>query len=176
MQLSVTLIFPILPWLLYALTIVFSFYVLLNLLTITTSNYKIEKLGTGGADGCVCSAPIDEDLLYNGAHCDPAVFNRSCQANGQPCQFLQCRLDSKTSPGYLDLFHSINIVGFLWVMFFIRGFEYMVLGGTFASWYWTYNKDHVQNYSLLESTSRTIRYTVKHSNFIRLCLYMMVYT
>ena len=165
MHLSVTLIFPILPWLLYLLITVFSVLVIMSLYTIVTPNYAIEQLSNETEEECRCTETADMKLYY-GAPCNPIIFNDNCKANGQPCQFLQCRLMSKTNPKYLYIFQAINFVGFYWLIFFVSGFNYMVLGGAFASWYWTFNKNNIGNRAVINSISRTTRYLrLKNNSF-----------
>ncbi|KAL7301458.1 hypothetical protein TKK_0005898 [Trichogramma kaykai] len=156
MQLPMTLVFPILPYLLYVLVIALTTTALLSFSTITIPKYIIDRIGDGTADGCQCLGNYTD--LLDGAPCDPIVFSNECSANGQPCQFLQCRQDRIENPQYISFLHTINVVGFIWLMFFISGFEYMVLGGAFASWYWTYNKNNVRKYCVLESLFRTTRF------------------
>ncbi|XP_014208332.1 CTL-like protein 2 [Copidosoma floridanum] len=157
-RLPVTLLFPIVPWVLYIIIIMLALGVFAVLQTITVPVYGIENLDSGSSEQCQCrDYPIS--LLNDSASCDPETFNSKCKtSNGDACLFLQCRLQERVNPGYVKFFHTINFVGFYWLLFFVSGFEYMVLGGTFSSWYWTFNKDNVGNFSLFESISRTIRY------------------
>ncbi|OXU17321.1 hypothetical protein TSAR_001369 [Trichomalopsis sarcophagae] len=158
LHMSTTLVFPILPILLYTLVIVYCALVCLSAQSIVKSDYRIDvPYLNKQLENCVCEA--DSFKLIANEPCDPIKFNNKCKtSNGDPCLFTQCRLDNKTSPGYVYALQAVNGLVFYWLMFFISGFEYMVLGGTFASWYWTLNKNNVGNYALIESTSKTLRY------------------
>lgn len=153
-----TLVFPILPILLYTLVIVYWALVALSVQSIMKPDYRIDVPYVNiELEKCACEAGSIK-LIANDP-CDPIKFNEKCKTlSGDPCLLTQCRLDNKTTPGYVYALQAINGFGFYWLTFFISGFEYMVLGGTFASWYWTLNKNNVGNYALVESTSRTIRY------------------
>ncbi|XP_058789948.1 choline transporter-like 2 [Phymastichus coffea] len=168
MNLPATLAFPVIPWILYIVVVTFSALFTLSLLTITVPNYTIEKLDGGDIDGCQCKNPIAN--YFSGEICKPDDFSKECSLpNGQPCKFINCRLDGGIYPSYVNFLHFINLLGFYWLIFFISGFEFMVLGGTFATWYWSLQKDSVSNYSLAASISRTTRYhlgTIAIGSFI----------
>jgi choline transporter-like protein 2/4/5 len=153
LHLPSTLAFPIFPWLLYIIITVLGVSVFMCFVTITKSNYRVDKINDGIADGCNCSIAYIHNFP-----CDPVAFNNECNANGQPCQFWQCRLYGKSNPSYVYFLHAINLVGFYWLIFFVSGFEYMVLGGVFATWYWSFNKKSVRNHALIDSTFITVRY------------------
>lgn len=156
MQLSTTLLFPIIPCILYIAVIVFAALFALSLVTITNPHYSIEKMYGGDADGCQCKdTPVAN--YFTGQLCSPEEFNNQCSVNGQPCKFIHCRLDGKVSPSYVGVLHFVNVLGIYWLIFFISGFEFMVLGGTFATWYWTSHKSDVRNYTLIQSLTRTTR-------------------
>lgn len=50
-----------------------------------------------------------------------------------------------------------NLFGFLWLLNFIIAFSHMVLAGTFATYYWTFDKKNVPRFALGTSMWRTCR-------------------
>ncbi|PIK57291.1 putative choline transporter-like protein 2-like [Apostichopus japonicus] len=56
---------------------------------------------------------------------------------------------------YLQFF---NLFGFLWLLNFIIGFSHLVLAGTFATYYWTFDKKNIPRVALGGSIWRACRY------------------
>ena len=47
------------------------------------------------------------------------------------------------TPGYIKLFSFFNAFGGLWIFAFVSAYTEMILSGTFATWYWSLNKNAV---------------------------------
>lgn len=68
------------------------------------------------------------------------------------------RSSSGKTPGYLYGFHFLNIFGLIWIMAFVTALAQMILSGSFATWYWTFNKRHVPHDTVLRATTTTFRW------------------
>lgn len=92
-------------------------------------------------------------MLQDGYVCDPDTF-RDCssQCGNALCQFLSYEKEQ-----YVDYLHAFNIFGIFWGLFFVSAFGEMVLAGTFATWYWTFNKSDVPFFTVTASIGRTVR-------------------
>ena len=58
---------------------------------------------------------------------------------------------------HLYILLLVNVFGLFWVLNFISGFTQMSLSGTFATWYWTLNKNYVPDFTLARSMFTTTR-------------------
>jgi choline transporter-like protein 2/4/5 len=154
-----SLFFPVLPWLLHILVIIFAAAVLFSLQTITVPNYQIqEALDSASADSCICPPELN---YVNNATCDPNIFKTECKdVNGGACVTKGCYQTSATIPGQVYIYHLINALGFLWISFFVAAVRHMVLATTFATWYWTFNKRNIPSFTVLRSFWLTCRYHV----------------
>lgn len=56
------------------------------------------------------------------------------------------------------LLQLFNFFGFLWAFWFIKAFQSIVLSCTFATWYWTLNKEEVPFFILTSAVARTTRF------------------
>lgn len=148
-----TLFFPIIPWILHLLVVVYGISISLYLYTIWKPNYRVEMLN----DGCTCEGSLN--YVHNST-CVPDVFNAHCkqQWSGEPCILSACNLVNKDRPWFINYFHAINLVGFYWLFFFISAFGEMVLAATFATWYWTFKKRDVPYFTISIGFWRTLRY------------------
>ena len=65
---------------------------------------------------------------------------------------------NEDTPAHLYVFHFINLFGYLWAGCFIIGFAQMTLSGTFATWYWTMNKNYIPNAVVISFMGTVTRY------------------
>ncbi|XP_046423032.1 choline transporter-like 2 isoform X1 [Neodiprion fabricii] len=145
-----TLIFPVVPWVVEILLVVYAILAAIYLVSIKVQTYSV-KLGGN------CSCP--EDLGYtNGTTCDQTKFNSSCTENGDYCISGGCYLNTTSRPWFSNYLHAYNVVAVLWLVFFATAFGEMALAGTFATWYWTFKKSKVPFFTLTSSCWRTVRY------------------
>jgi len=92
-------------------------------------------------------------LLQDGDVCDPDTFKVCLKTSSHAaCQFSRYEKEQ-----YVDYLHAFNIFGVFWGLFFVSAFGQMVLAGTFATWYWTFNKSDVPFFTVTLSISRTFR-------------------
>jgi len=56
--------------------------------------------------------------------------------------------------------HVYNAFCFFWGVFFVSALGEMILASTFATWYWTFNKNDVPFFTLTTATGRTLRYHI----------------
>lgn len=147
--------FPIFPWLFQAVVIVLSILMFLYLSSIGEPQYKITGL-TNETQSCVCIG--DYKNIKNGDSCNPKDFNKMCTASGIKSCAASCLYVGLNAPQLALYFKIINVVGFLWLIFFISAFAEMVLAGTFARWYWTLRKEDVPFFTLTGSIYRTFRF------------------
>lgn len=141
-----SLVFPLFPWVLQLLVLGWFVSVLLFLAGSTHPVYKAVM------DNCTCTTP--NGTYKNGYVCDPETFsdcNRTCVS--AVCQFFSYEKEK-----YVDYLHAFNIFGIFWGLFFVSALGEMILAGTFATWYWTFNKSDVPFLTVTVSTGRTFRY------------------
>jgi len=142
-----SLIFPLFPWLLQLL--VFGWFVSV-MLFLASSTHPVHKAMMGN---CVCNT--SNGTYKNGDVCDPDTFGdclSQCSSSIASCQVTY------EKEQYVDYLHAFNIFGIFWGLFFVSAFGEMVLAGTFATWYWTFNKSDVPFFTVTASIGRTCRY------------------
>ncbi|XP_023247900.1 CTL-like protein 2 [Copidosoma floridanum] len=61
-------------------------------------------------------------------------------------------------PLHVKLFHIFNSFGYLWVASFIGSLSQFILSGTFATWFWTHNKNNVPKDTLVRCTKITFNH------------------
>lgn len=140
-----TLFFPLFPWLLQV--IVFGWFVSV-LLFLAGSTHPVYK---PVMDGCNCTTNTS---TYKDDVCDPGTF-KDCL---NMCKNASCQFFSYEKEQYVDYLHAVNIFGLFWGLFFVSALGEMVLAGTFATWYWTFNKSDVPFLTVTFSIGRTFRY------------------
>uniref|UniRef100_A0A6M2DXS4 Choline transporter-like protein n=1 Tax=Xenopsylla cheopis TaxID=163159 RepID=A0A6M2DXS4_XENCH len=151
---TTTLAFPIFPWIFQTLVIAYAVVIALHLSSIGEQDFKV----VGMTEDWTCSG---DALSYkNNASCTPEVFNKFCtkRYNNHPDEFATCHLKGIDNPAQVNWFHAYNVLGFFWVLFFISALGDMILAATFATWYWTFNKDNVPYFTLTAGLARTFRY------------------
>uniref|UniRef100_A0A2A4K4L2 Choline transporter-like protein n=1 Tax=Heliothis virescens TaxID=7102 RepID=A0A2A4K4L2_HELVI len=149
-----TIFFPIFPWILQCFVIAYGVLVLMYILSIGESAFKIVNFKN---DTCTCFNGI-----YNADNqpCDPVQFTTSCrdQNTGQACNLATCHFTGLDSPNSVVYLHLANLLGFFWTMFFISGVSDMMLASTFSTWYWTFQKKDLPFFTLTSGIFRTLRY------------------
>lgn len=159
-----TLIFPVFPWLVQILVIVYAVYVMTLLSSIGTPEYKVndyrskEDKQINKAFDCRCNNEVNYTV---GAVCTTEEFNRNCKSLLNPENFCidkACIIIGLKKSDLVQFFQGLNVFGFFWMIFFITAFSEMVLAGVFATWYWTKNTKNRPFFSLTESIARTIRF------------------
>ncbi|XP_055621854.1 choline transporter-like 2 isoform X2 [Toxorhynchites rutilus septentrionalis] len=151
-----TVFFPIIPWVLHILVIVFAVAVGLYLASIGEPVHRV--YGLNSSTTCVCN-----NGYKDGDICDPIVFNDHChnsvlRDNSGRCMDAACHFQEIHSPKEVGYFHAINVVGFFWGICFVSAFGDMVLAFTFATWYWTFHKRNLRFFVLTTGFMRTVRY------------------
>jgi len=141
-----TLAFPLFPWLLQLL--VFGWFVSV-MLFLASSTHQVHRAMMN--DGCVCNTSTG--TYRNGDVCDPDTFEKC----SNPC-IATCLFSSHEQEQYVDYLHAFNIFAIFWGLFFVSALGQMVLAGTFATWYWTFNKSDVPFFTVTASIGRTFRY------------------
>uniref|UniRef100_A0A0N5BAG2 Choline transporter-like protein 5 n=1 Tax=Strongyloides papillosus TaxID=174720 RepID=A0A0N5BAG2_STREA len=101
---------------------------------------------------------------------DNSINNVSNYGNGPQCNCSDVGKETESNCKYINITRNENLVmgmqaynlfGFFWLSCFVSSFHDMVLAGTFASYYWAYNKKKdVPTFPLLSSITRTIRFHV----------------
>ncbi|PZC79789.1 hypothetical protein B5X24_HaOG215778 [Helicoverpa armigera] len=149
-----TIFFPIFPWILQCFVIAYGVLVLMYLLSIGESAFKIVNFKN---DTCTC-----DNGIYNADNipCDPVQFMTSCrdQNTGGACSLATCHFTGLDSPNSVVYLHLANLLGFFWTMFFISGVSDMMLASTFSTWYWTFQKRDLPFFTLTSGIFRTLRY------------------
>lgn len=88
-----------------------------------------------------------------GRACYPNNFTDICDDH---CENLKCSLYLKL-PKYFHFHVVFSLFESYWILSYISGCIQMVLAGTFAAWYFTFNKDDVPSNTLKSSFYRTFR-------------------
>uniref|UniRef100_A0A0C9QBN5 Choline transporter-like protein n=1 Tax=Fopius arisanus TaxID=64838 RepID=A0A0C9QBN5_9HYME len=168
-----SLFFPILPWITHVLVLVYFFYIGFLLISIGNQKFAIEKPSNVTTDNCICPSYLNYNI---GSPCDPEIFNSRCRENGEMCVSRVCHLQTVESPPHIIWMYFVHIIGGLWMYFFISALGEMALAATFATWYWTMNKNDVPFFTVTVSLWRTIRYhlgTVAFGSFlITICRFL----
>ncbi|XP_055533518.1 choline transporter-like 2 isoform X3 [Wyeomyia smithii] len=152
-----TVFFPVIPWALHILVIVFAVTVGLYLASIGDPLHRVYGLNTSVS--CVC-----ENGYKDGDVCSPTTFNEFCHNTAMRgdraarCMDAACHFQEINSPTEVGYFHAINVVGFFWGICFISAFGEMVLAFTFATWYWTFRKKDLRFFVLTTGFLRTLCY------------------
>ncbi|XP_028176614.1 CTL-like protein 2 isoform X2 [Ostrinia furnacalis] len=152
-SIKTTVFFPILPCILQCAVIAYGVIVLMYIMSMGESAFRIVNLKND--TNCNCKGVYTEDYVS----CNPLQFSISCSdASGHACSLATCHftgLDGPTSVVYL---HLANLLGFFWTMFFISGVSDMMLASTFSTWYWTFHKKDLPFFTLTAGICRTLRY------------------
>lgn len=114
---------------------------------------------TGMSKDILCRCSGNYSTIKDGDTCDPVQFNQLCkmQVTGFQCS-AACQYIGLSPPPLVNYFKVVNVVGFIWLLFFVSAFSEMVLAGTFARWYWTMRKEDVPYFTLTRSVYRTVRF------------------
>ena len=142
--------FPIFPWILKVLVIIFALIVGLNLISLDNPIFKI-KMKNGN---CICPTELNYE---NNSLCDPKIFNSKCKEENKLCISSVCHFTGNEFPLYLGYLFAYNIIGFIWVTLFVSDLGRMILEATFATWYWTFRKEDVPFFTITVSIWRTFR-------------------
>ncbi|XP_049887593.1 choline transporter-like 2 isoform X3 [Pectinophora gossypiella] len=149
-----TVFFPIFPWLLQCAVIAYGVVVLMYIISIGDSAFRV--VGLKNDTNCDCKGVYTEDYVP----CDPLTFTASCfdTSNGiRQCQQAVCHFTGIDNPRSVAYLHLVNLLGFFWTMFFISGTADMMLASTFSTWYWTPKRD-LPFFTLTAGIFRTLCY------------------
>ncbi|XP_038209428.1 choline transporter-like 2 isoform X2 [Zerene cesonia] len=152
-----TILFPIFPWILQCAVIAYGVLVLMYLLSIGESAFRVVNIRNDTS--CSCSGVYTEE----GQDCNPAKFVSVCHDTSSvggllPCSLASCHFTGIDNPTNVIFLHLVNLLGFFWTMFFISGIADMMLASTFSTWYWTFHKRDLPFFTLTSGIYRTLRY------------------
>lgn len=140
-----TLFFPVIPYVLQLVFLAFFCVVAVLLAAAGKAEYRVMC----AEDGCGCSHIKENET------CSFSDYNET-DCPGASCQFYAYTVDSN-----IPRLHIYNVFALFWSMFFVSAFGEMVLAGTFASWYWAFNKSKdVPTFAVTGSLGRTLRYHI----------------
>lgn len=128
---------------------VYMFLIFVQLYSID-EEFKIQIRKNDGKS-CICSNGINDT---SGALCSPYDFKQNCLENGKECLSKRC---VNMEPWYIPYFYGINMVGAIWLSCFISAVGQLILASTFSSWYWTFYKDELSCFILLNGIWITLR-------------------
>lgn len=150
-----SLFFPIIPWIFQCIVAVWVLAVLCFLMSIGKDTFIAQ-----GMDSFTCICQGEYQDLKTGAECDPARFQTLCKdaRTNQHCTSAGCHYFKQQKEDLITYFEVFNIFGFFWGIWFVSGLSQMILAGSFASWYWTFDKRDVPFFVVTASVGRTIRY------------------
>ncbi|KAG8327586.1 hypothetical protein J6590_018025, partial [Homalodisca vitripennis] len=148
-----TLFFPIIPWAVQLVVLLWSISVFLFLYSTGTDDRRIE-----GMDGnCTCTGPYQG--IIDNTTCTVEEFNKFCHQAGDVnshCYTAGCAIRSLNSTNLVLYLQMFNLFGFFWGVWFVTGLAQMILAGTFATWYWTFHKRNVPFFTLSRAIFRTL--------------------
>lgn len=149
------LFFPLVPWLLQVLCILFFAMSALLIMSMTASVFKVTKLPDQCTAGC-------NQFTLNGT-CVPSTFSELCQSS---CPQAECSLVSNMRSALIPYLQSYNLLAVIWVMLFLSAYGDMTVAGVFVAWYWTFDKRQFSrgrslfSSRVLESSNRALRYHI----------------
>lgn len=159
-----SIFFPILPGILYIIVTVLAGIIMLYLSSIGDFSFiMVHRMDNKTAflrEKCVCSGPQPKPYQL-GDNCVPELFESYCYIENnpsKPCIQTSCSFKEIIKSQKTQWFTLLNIIGFLWVTFFISAYEDMVLACTFTIWYWTFNKKNIPKYPLFKAIYITTVY------------------
>ncbi|CAH2100196.1 unnamed protein product [Euphydryas editha] len=150
-----TVLFPLFPWIIQCGIIAYGILVLVYLLSIGESAFRVVNLKNDTT--CDCGDLYKED----GDACNPAKFISQChdtRSGVLPCQLASCHFTGINNPQSVIYMHLVNLLGFFWALFFVSGVADMMLASTFSTWYWTFHKKDLPFFTLTSGIYRTLRY------------------
>ncbi|XP_073972543.1 choline transporter-like 2 isoform X2 [Rhodnius prolixus] len=150
-----SLFFPLIPWCLKCGVVIWVLFIAFHLFSIGTQIYKAYGMDV------MCKCNDKYENLNNGDICDPKLFQQWCHnqnSPGAPCTSAGCRFYKMESDSVITYLHLFNAFGFFWGIWFVSGLSDLILAGTFAKWYWTFDKRRVPFFAVTEATARTLRY------------------
>ncbi|XP_050674068.1 choline transporter-like 2 isoform X2 [Leptidea sinapis] len=152
-----TVLFPIFPWILQCGVIAYGVLVLMFLMSIGDSAFRVVNFKNDTT--CDCAGIYTEE----GQECNPAKFVSSCRDTASvggalPCSLASCHFTGVNNPNNIIYLHLVNLLGFFWMMSFISGVTDMMLASTFSTWYWTFRKKDLPFFTLTSGIYRTLRY------------------
>ncbi|KAM7363587.1 choline transporter-like 2 [Cochliomyia hominivorax] len=158
MQIKSSIFFPIFPGILYIIVTIISLIIMLHLNSIGEFSFimirrNASSTSISSTEQCICNGP--ENKTYTiGDSCQPELFEKYCHLKDdieKPCVNTSCSFKEIVKTQKTQWFMLFNILGFLWVTFFLSAYEDMVLACTFSLWYWTFDKRNLPKLPLLKS-------------------------
>lgn len=151
-----SLIFPVFPWTLHLIVIVWSVLIGVYLYTLGDSIYKV--VGLANDSQCICQ---NNYYTHDGQWCTPNKWYDMCHSVSNPnmsCSIASCKFFNKTPNNFVTYLFLFNIFAYFWASSFVMALSEMILAGTFATWYWTAKKRDVPFFTVTTAVFRTIRY------------------
>ncbi|XKL67398.1 hypothetical protein PGB90_002889 [Kerria lacca] len=147
-----TLCLPIVTRILQLSIVIWFILIFVYLKSLGNSVYTVQHL-TDDRD-CRCTVYRDNDW------CLPSQFEIECSSISKtgPCTLAKCAFKEFRSPTLKFYFHLYNFFGLLWSLYFISGFNRIILSFCFKTWYWTYNKHEIPFFTLFYSVYTTLRF------------------
>ncbi|KAK6636865.1 hypothetical protein RUM43_010529 [Polyplax serrata] len=158
-------IFPVFPWIIQLASVAYAILIFAYLIN---SGIPIRRVvGLNETSGCKC-----ENNYKEGSHCDERTFEKYCHTinSNRPCSLARClysESETQRQALYLQLY---NLLMVLWSLFFASGFGQMVLASTFATYYWTFNKDNLPVMMVASGVWKVMRYHLGTVSFGSLLL------
>ncbi|XP_014252063.1 CTL-like protein 2 isoform X1 [Cimex lectularius] len=150
-----SLFFPIIPWFFQVCVGLWVIFVWACLQSVGEKVFKVN-----GFDGSHCRCGGAYEKIKNGDLCVPDEFSNLCidLMTGFNCTTASCDYFKTQPPSYMIFLHMFNVFGFFWGFWFLSGLSDMILAGTFAKWYWTFNKKDVPFFTVTGAALTTVRY------------------
>ncbi|XP_021948484.1 choline transporter-like protein 4 isoform X3 [Folsomia candida] len=148
-EMSFTIFWPIVPWFWQVLVIGWFLLVGVYLATATEEVYLVNG-------NCTCS---DTQRFIENERCYIKSFTKALESC-LPCKDIStCTYQNHQKLSQAFYFHLYNIFGVIWLLCFVNDLGDMVLAGSFAGWYWTFNrKKDLALFPVASSFFRTVRY------------------
>uniref|UniRef100_A0A8D8Y9I3 Choline transporter-like protein n=1 Tax=Cacopsylla melanoneura TaxID=428564 RepID=A0A8D8Y9I3_9HEMI len=151
-----SLIFPLFPWSIHLVIIIWSLAVGVYLYTLGDSIYRVVDFAND--KDCVCQ---NQYYTVDGQWCTPSKWSELCHSASSPnvsCVVASCKFFNKTPNNFVTYLFLFNIFAYFWSSSFLSALSEMILAATFATWYWTARKRDVPFFVVTTAVFRTIRY------------------
>ncbi|XP_045469357.1 choline transporter-like 2 isoform X2 [Harmonia axyridis] len=154
------LVFPVVPWILQIVVILFALSIGL-LLTTTGAPVFMTK---GNATDCPLAAnKVCDPKTFQSLNCPEMACKLIKMKHNDFYNYLVCMFVSKQLKFVIYLsvcFLGFNIFGFFWGSFFVSAFSQMVLATVFATWYWTKPRRNLPFFAVTSAASTVLRYHI----------------
>lgn len=134
-----SIFFPILPFIIRAVVVLATLYIVVMASTMRVNQYRVEGLGAYNGD-CSCKS----SLYATGDVCVPETFNTDCHSsNGEICTSAGCKLVGQEESDLSVPYMAATLMLSVWIVAFIQANSKMILAHVYGNWYWNWNREFI---------------------------------